>query len=165
LKDKINELATNSKNKNIRDLYRRTNECKRSYQLKNNLVKDQNCELLGDSHNILNRWKSYFSHLLNAHNVSDVRQIEVYMVEPPVARPSCLEVQIAIAKLKEYKSPGSPEIPAEMIQAGSEIHVLLSAIHELINPILNKVELPDQWKESIIVPVHKKCNKTVIIIV
>jgi hypothetical protein len=29
LKDKINELAMNSKNKNITDLYRRTNEFKR----------------------------------------------------------------------------------------------------------------------------------------
>jgi hypothetical protein len=39
-------------------------------------VKDENGDLLADSHNILNRW-NYFSHLLNVHNVSDVRQIEV----------------------------------------------------------------------------------------
>jgi hypothetical protein len=39
LKDKINELATNSKNKNIRDLYRGRNECKRGYQPRNKLVK------------------------------------------------------------------------------------------------------------------------------
>jgi hypothetical protein len=32
LKDKINELATNSNNKNIRDLYRGINEFKRGYQ-------------------------------------------------------------------------------------------------------------------------------------
>jgi uncharacterized protein YaaR (DUF327 family) len=38
LKDNINELATNSKN---RDLYRGINEFKRGYQLKNNLVKDE----------------------------------------------------------------------------------------------------------------------------
>jgi hypothetical protein len=34
LKDKINELATNSKNKNIRDLYRGIHEFKRGYQLR-----------------------------------------------------------------------------------------------------------------------------------
>jgi hypothetical protein len=34
----------------------------------------------------------------------------------------------------------------------------------LINSIWNKVELPDQWKESVIVPVHKKGNKNVVII-
>jgi hypothetical protein len=32
LKDKINELATNSKNKNIKALYRGINEFKRGYQ-------------------------------------------------------------------------------------------------------------------------------------
>jgi hypothetical protein len=36
----------------------------------------------------------------------------------------------------------------------------LSGIHKLINSVWNKEELPDQWKESIIVPVHKKGDKT-----
>jgi hypothetical protein len=36
-----------------------------------NLVKDENGDLLADSH-ILNRCKNYFSQLLNAHRVSDV---------------------------------------------------------------------------------------------
>jgi hypothetical protein len=40
LKDKINELESNSKNKNIRDLYRRINEFKKGYQTITNLVKD-----------------------------------------------------------------------------------------------------------------------------
>jgi hypothetical protein len=64
----------NSKNKNIRDLYRGTNEFKWGYQPRNNLLKNENGDLLADSHNILNRWKNYFSLLLNLHNVSDVRQ-------------------------------------------------------------------------------------------
>jgi hypothetical protein len=67
-------------------------------------------------------------------------------------------VEIAIAKLKKYKSPGSDQIPAELIQAGGEI--LLSAIYKLINSFWNKEELPDQWKESIIVLIHKKSDKT-----
>jgi hypothetical protein len=63
----------------------------------------------------LNRWKNYFSQLLNVHRVSDVRQIEIHTSEP-----SPSEVEIAIAKLKKYKSPGSVQIPAELIQAGGE---------------------------------------------
>jgi hypothetical protein len=59
------------------------------------------------------------------HNVSDVRQIEVHTAETLVPGPSRLEIEIAIAKLKKYKSPGSDHIPAELIQAGGEI--LLSA--------------------------------------
>jgi hypothetical protein len=65
--------------------------------------------------------------------------------------------------LKKYKSPGIYQIPAELIQAGGEI--LLSAIHKLINSVSNKEELPDQWKESIIVPIHKKVIKLTVIII
>jgi hypothetical protein len=66
----------NSKNKNIRDLYRGINEFKRGHQPSSNIVKNENGDLLADSNAIVNRWKSYFSQLLNAHNVSDIRQIE-----------------------------------------------------------------------------------------
>jgi hypothetical protein len=44
------------------------------------------------------------------HNVNDVRQIEVHTAEPLVPDPSNLEVEIAIAKLKKYKSPDSYEM-------------------------------------------------------
>jgi hypothetical protein len=77
LKDRMNELATNSKNKNIRHLYTGINEFNMGYQPRNNLVKDENGDLLADSHYILNRWKNYFSQLLNVHNVSDLGQLEV----------------------------------------------------------------------------------------
>jgi hypothetical protein len=114
-------------------------------------VKDENGDLLADSHNILNMWKNHFSQLLNVHNVSDVD-------EPLVPGPSRLKVEIAIAKLKKYKSAGSDEILAELIQEGGE--TLLSAIHKLINSVWNMEELPDQWKESVIVPIHKKGDET-----
>jgi hypothetical protein len=80
------------------------------------------------------------------------------MAEPLVPGPSRLEVEIAISKLKKYKSPGSNQVPAELSQVGGEI--LLSAIHKLINSVWNKEDLPDQGKESIIVPIHKKGDKT-----
>jgi hypothetical protein len=63
-------------------------------------------------------------------------------------------LKFAIAKFKKYKSPGNDQILAELIQGGGEI--LLSAIHKLINSVWIKEEFPDQWKESIIVPIHKK---------
>jgi hypothetical protein len=47
--------------------------------------------------------------------------------------------------LKRYKWPGTDQILAELIKAGSEI--LLSEIHKLINSVWNKEEFPDQWKE------------------
>jgi hypothetical protein len=54
LKDKVDELATNSKNKNIRDVYRGINDFKRGYQPRSN------GDLLADSHNILNSGRTTF---------------------------------------------------------------------------------------------------------
>jgi hypothetical protein len=76
------------------------------------------------------------------HNVNDVRQIEVHTAEPLALGPSHPEAEIAIAKLKKYKSPSGDQILAELIQAGGEI--LLSVIHKLFTSVWNKEELPDQ---------------------
>jgi hypothetical protein len=60
LKDKIVDLAKNSKNKNVRDLYRRIIGFKRDNQPRNSLVNNENGDLLADSQNILNKWKNFF---------------------------------------------------------------------------------------------------------
>jgi hypothetical protein len=79
------------------------------------------------------------------------------VAEPLVPEPSLVEVEIAIRKLKSYKSPGTDQILAELIKAGSET---CSEIHKIICSIWNKEELPQQWKESTTVPIHKKGDKT-----
>jgi hypothetical protein len=61
------------------------------------------------------------------------------------------EFEMAIEKLKRYKSPGTDQIPVELIKAGSgTIH---SELHKLINSIWNKEELFEGWKRLIIVSV------------
>jgi hypothetical protein len=76
--------------------------------------------------------------------------------EPFVSQPSAPEVEVAIGKLKSCKFPGVDQIPAEQIQAGGE--KLRSEIHKLIQFSWNKEEFPHQWKESIMVPIHKKVD-------
>jgi hypothetical protein len=83
--------------------------------------------------------------------------MDIHMVEPLVPEPSLVEVEISIGKLKSYKSPGTDQIPAELIKAGGKTY---SEIHRRTCSIWNKEELPQQWKESIIVPIYKKGDKT-----
>jgi hypothetical protein len=72
---------------------------------------------------------------LNAHRVSNVRQVEIHTVEPLLRNLSPFEDKIAIAKLKKYKPPGSDQIPAELIEAGGG--TLQSEIHKLMHSIWN----------------------------
>jgi hypothetical protein len=100
---------------------------------------------------------------LNIHVINDIRQIETHTDEPLMPEPSSFEVQIAIEKLKRHKSPDTDKIPAEMIQEGG--NTLCSEIHRLTNLILNKEELSQQWKDSIIMPVYKRVIKPNVVIV
>jgi sorting nexin-29 len=95
---------------------------------------------------------------LNVHGFSDVRQAEIHTAEPLVPEPSALEVELAIEKLKCHKSPGTDQIPAEFIKAGGS--TIRGAIYKNIIAIWNKEELPGEWKESIIVPIQKKGDKS-----
>jgi hypothetical protein len=153
MKAKIEELETNSKLKNVRDLYRGINAFKKGYQPKTNIVKDEKGDLVVGSHSILARWRNYFSHVLNVHGVNDVRQAEIHTAELLVPEPSVSEIELANEKLKSHKSPGIDHIPAELIKAGGR--TIGCEIHKLIISIWNKEELPEEWKESIIVPNYK----------
>jgi hypothetical protein len=86
-------------------------------------VKDENGDLLTDSHNI-NGWKNNLSQLLIVHSVSDVRQIEIHTVEPLIPGPSSLDFENDIGSMKKYKSSGSGQIPAELIQSGGKHYCL-----------------------------------------
>jgi len=92
------------------------------------------------------------------HAVKDVRQAEIHTSEPLVPEPSVAEFELAIDKVKSHKSPGIDQIPAELIKAGGRTICL--EIHKLITSIWKKEKLPEEWKESIIIPIHKKANKT-----
>jgi sorting nexin-29 len=108
-------------------------------------------------HSVSNRWKIFFNQVLNEHGVHDVRQMDKQTAEPLVPEPSLVKVEIAIGKLKRYKSVGTNQIPAKLIKAGGE--TLCSEIHKLICSLWNNEELPQHWKEPIIVPIYKKHDK------
>jgi len=65
---------------------------------------------------------------------------------------------MSTVKLQRHKSPGIDQIPAKLIYAVGR--TVCSEIHELINSVWNKEELPEEWKALIFVPIYKKGNKT-----
>jgi hypothetical protein len=61
LKAKIDELETNSKTKNIRNIYMGIIDSKKGYHPRTNIVKDEKDGLVTGSHSILARRKNHFS--------------------------------------------------------------------------------------------------------
>ena len=113
--------------------------------------------MTAECHSIVARWRNHFSQLLNVYGVHDVRHKEIRTAELLVPESNVVEVELAIEKLKRQKLPGTDQIIAELITAGCR--TVRSEIHNLMNSIWNK-ELPEEWNESIIVPIYKKGDKT-----
>jgi len=65
---------------------------------------------------------------------------------------------LAIEKLKNHKSPGIDQTPVELIKAGCK--TIRCEIHKLIIPICKKEKLPEEWKESVIILIYNKGDKT-----
>jgi hypothetical protein len=123
-----------------------------------NLREDENGNLVTNPHSVLNRWNNFFNQVLNVHWVHDVKHIDIHTAQPLVPEPSLVKVKIAIGKMKRYKSPSTDQIAAKLTKGGGK--TLCSKTHKFIQSIWNKEELPQQWRESIIVPIYKKGNET-----
>jgi hypothetical protein len=78
----------------------------------------------------------FFNQVLTVHGVHDVRHMDIHMAEPLVPEPSLVEVEIAIGKLRRYKSLGTDQILAKLNKARDEI--LCSEIHKFIRSTWNK---------------------------
>jgi hypothetical protein len=62
--------------------------------------------------------------VLNVHGIPDIRLMDIHTAEPLVPEPSLVEMKIAIGRLRSYKSPGTENIPAELIKAGVKHYIL-----------------------------------------
>jgi hypothetical protein len=98
-------------------------------------VKDENGDLLADSHNVLNIWKNYFTQLLNVHMSVMLGRNKYIWLNYQSLILALRGLNSLSRSLKKYKSPGSDQILAVLIRAGCES--LLPVIHEVIYSIWN----------------------------
>ncbi|CAG9578672.1 unnamed protein product [Danaus chrysippus] len=94
----------------------------------------------------------YFDNLLNVGR-------EVADVEQEINPPTVTDLEKCIKYLKNYKASGLDTIAAEMVKtAGPE---LIERLHHLITQIWLEETLPQDWCLGIVIPTHKKGDKTV----
>ena len=151
---------------NIEDSLKKNNS-KRAYHLVRDLtstkqertttIQDRSGTCLTENEDVLKRWTEYCSELYNYRATGDP---EVLNVPPatnndshPILRE---EVEAAVKTLKNGKSAGVDNIPAEMVQTCGED--MISVLLIIFNKIWQTGEWPTQWTQSLVITLPKKGN-------
>ena len=71
--------------------------------------------------------------------------------------PSIQEIKEAIKKLRNHKAPGTDSIPAEVYKAAP---ILAEKLQKLFCSIWSQERFPQEWQDSVILPVFKKGDRT-----
>ena len=115
-------------------------------------IKDDNHQVLRDPSVILQRWSDYFSRISN----EEFPHPPIQSADPiigPAPSITTLEVEAAVKKMKNGKSTGPDDIPAEVWkilgEKGTEI------LTRLFNQIVDEGAAPPCWTASITVPIWK----------
>ena len=115
--------------------------------------------LVSDKPQKLQRWKEYYSELLNRPSAPPSCELQeaAAQANPDVtidcAPPSSAEVQRAIHRLKDGKAPGLCNITAEMLKAaGPDGIEWLTAI---CRTAWEQGIIPEDWRKGVILPFYK----------
>ncbi|CAG9835356.1 unnamed protein product [Diabrotica balteata] len=104
--------------------------------------------------------EEHFRELLEGEPTNNI-ELE-YRNEELVELPSVDEVKISIEKLRNHKSPGSDDIPAELFKHGGE--QLTKVMREIVCRIWSEDQILEELSLGFICPLYKKgyqleCNK------
>ena len=159
----VRELQGYRDTKDIRKFYNRINAQRDRPKPVTFPCKDKNNNLLLSADVAMKRWAEYFRETLN----SEAEAVETSMTvlqKPPsyddhvIEAPTIAEVRTAIQRLKNNKSAGLDNIPAELFKFGGDS--LADHLHQIIDKIWTEETWIEQWNNSWINPIHKKGEKT-----
>ena len=122
-------------------------------------IEDKNGNLLTEEQAIIKRWTEYCKDLYNYKIRPDTNILDNgtntnrETGDEPIMKE---EVEEAVRSLKESKSPGVDNVPAELLKhAGPELTKVLTTICQRI---WETKEWPKEWTQSLIIPLPKKGN-------
>ena len=157
----VKELEGHRNKKDIRKFYNRINSYRSLPKPVTFPCKDKNSELLLNADVAMKRWAEYFRETQNGEAAqSSIAALEKpptyddHVVEPPTIE----EVRIAIKRLKNNKSAGLDNIPAELYKCGG--NKVVDHIHQIVLKIWTQESWISQWNESWINPIYKKGDRT-----
>ena len=122
-----------------------------------NTIKNKEGELLTEEDEVDERWKEYFSELLNPAEVERPIDEEVTPRTEPNSLITTNEIKDAIKLMKNGKSPGSDGIPVEILKGNEDIVKWLARV---FNVAWSEGRVPSDWGKAIICKIFKNGDRT-----
>lgn len=142
-----------------RTAYRKINALKEEYMPNTTFCKSKEGQLLGEIEAVKDRWREYFQELLNPDGLENNEVWDTRLDdddERETSAPTPEEIKKALKRLKNNKAPDEDNLPAELFKHGGE---KLAAKLQLAQKVWHTEEMPKEWKNIVIYPIHKKDDK------
>ena len=117
------------------------------------IIKDEQGNILKKDEDIKSRWHRYFCELLNEENERVRREEDPEVYKREVKAITEDEVALALNKMKNGKAVGPDNIPVEVWKCFGTYGV--TYLTKLFNNILQKEEMPKEWRRSVLVSIYK----------
>ena len=144
---------------NSKEAYSTIKKITKVEQPRTSVIEDKEGNVLTESSAVLNRWTEYckelYNHKLNV-NKDDLKKTEKRLSNSENTQILREEVEEAVKKMKNGKSPGVDNIPGELIKNGGE--AMIDALTVICQRIWTTKEWPNKWTQSIMIPLPKKGN-------
>jgi len=105
-------------------------------------------------------WKEYFDKLLNTEEPRELIKKgnkEIREFEFDIEELTIEDVKEAIRNLKNNEAAGTDGLHPDLIKYRG--NKLLNRIYELVRQIWKEERIPEEWKETIIVHIHKRGDR------
>ena len=151
------EIERDSNAGKTRDLFKKIRDITGKFNPKLGGLKNKSGEDITSQDEVKARWKEYTEALYMKEPTLSSKHDEIAYPQEPAILTS--EVQKAIREIKKGKSPGSDDIPIELLSATGEEGLRLMT--RLCQEIWDTGDWPQDWKKSVYIPIPKKGDSRV----
>ena len=148
------QIEAQSKKGNTRELFKQVRRLTNERKVTLNMIKSENGDTLIEPKAIAGRWKEYTAQLYRDTPSSAPTNMQPIKEPPPLKS----EIEKALNSINSNKAPGSDKVPAELLRYGGE--TTLEAMHKICEGIWETGEWPDDWVNSVFIPIPKKGDLT-----
>lgn len=157
--ERTKDIEDDAKRHRQGDMYAKLRRLGQQQSKPADVILDEGGKKLQREDEKLDRWARHFQGVLNVQRDIDPQQTQAADNAPrgqPITRE---EVAKAVGRLRNHRATGDDQIAAEYLKAGPE--EMTEWLHEVISEVWATGEVPQEWKDATLVPLHKKKDRRV----